>query len=62
MAQAKKTYTDKELIDIGKKVLAQRENQKGAEATRNHIKSGLYKLWKTGDKTPISEIKFEDEQ
>jgi hypothetical protein len=43
-----KTYTNAELIEIGRKVVDSRNKQRGAAAERGKVKSALYKAYKEG--------------
>ncbi len=53
-------HSNEELMEIGRKVLAQREKGKEASKERSRVKSTLYRLWKAGDRTPIGAITVSD--
>ena len=44
-----KTYTDKELVELGRKVVAQRQKQAVTAKSRRTLQSKLYQMYKAGE-------------
>lgn len=46
---AKKSYSEKELAEIGRKVIASREQQAETAKARRKVQSKLYQMYKNGE-------------